>query len=300
MSEVGRLLHSYQERYHKKIYLVDREGLIQIHSDQRLIEKMNIRHQKGIGNIAQSLLSDTVSAVTLEYDYQNRHILILSRYIPEFDWFLIVEHAEGEDLQELRETFVSNLIIGIAVTLLVIVINVLMVNYYQGKLEDMATTDELTGLPNRRFFFTQARRDMANCIRSGRPVSMLMIDIDHFKQINDTYGHGVGDRVLVKTSALFTQVLREGDLSGRIGGEEFAVLLPETGLDSALKVADRLRRSVEKSVVTFGKEKCPVTVSVGIAADNDREGNLERLMGQADMALFRAKKLGRNRVCSAE
>lgn len=299
MDDVGRLLHSYEERYHKRIYMVNREGLIQIHSDQKLIEKVNIRQQKGIGEIASCLLSNTVSPVTCEYDDQGRHTLVRSRYIPEFEWFLIVEHAEGKDLRKLRETFVSNLIIGIAVTLLVIVINVLMVNYYQSKLEDLATTDELTGLPNRRFFFIQARRDMANCFRAGRPVAILMIDIDHFKKVNDTYGHGVGDRILTETSVRLKQALREGDLAGRIGGEEFAVLLPETDMKSALKVAERLRRSVEKAVVTFGHENCSVTISVGVAVDAYQGENLEGLLEQADSALLRAKKLGRNRICKA-
>jgi diguanylate cyclase (GGDEF)-like protein len=298
MSEVGRLLHDYQERYQKKIYLVDRDGLIQIHSNQKLIETVNIHRQEGIRHIAQSLLSDTVSVVTREYDVQNRHKLILSRYIPEFDWFLIVEHTEGEDLQKLQQTFISNLVIGIAVTLLVIVINVLMVNHFQGKLEEMATIDELTGLPNRRFFFTQAKREMAQCLRSGKWVTLLMIDIDFFKKVNDTYGHGVGDRVLTETASRLKDALREGDLAGRIGGEEFAVLLPATERDSALKVAERLRRTISRLPMSFGNKIFPVTISVGIATDQNQEGNLENLMIKADKALFESKKRGRDRVCT--
>jgi diguanylate cyclase (GGDEF)-like protein len=300
MSDIGRLLHSYQERYHKEIYLVDRDGLVQIHSDQELIKKMNIQYQKGIGDIAGFLLSDTVTSVTHEYNDHNRHKLVLSRYIPEFDWFLIVEHTEGEDLQKLRKTFISNLIIGITVTFLVIVINVLMVNHFQGKLEDMATTDELTALPNRRFFFTQAKREMAQCLRSGKWVTLLMIDIDLFKKVNDTYGHGVGDRVLTETASRLKDALREGDLAGRIGGEEFAVLLPATELDSALKVAERLRRTISRFPMYFGNKSCTITISIGIASDNEQEGNLENLMIKADKALFESKKRGRNRVCTSD
>jgi diguanylate cyclase (GGDEF)-like protein len=299
MSEVGRMLHSYEKRYGKKVYLVGKKGFIQAHSDLGLVKKANIREKEGIKNVARDILSEKVEPVVREYEAQEGHVILMSRFIPELDRFLVVEHSAGENMQEIRFTFVRNLIIGIAVTVLVIVINVLMVNFFQGRLEEMAVTDELTGLSNRRSFLRQAGRDVANAVRSRLPVSLLMIDIDNFKQINDKWGHSVGDRVLKQTGELLARTLRGGDLAGRLGGEEFAVILPHAGPDDAREAADRLRRLVQSSTLTAGKDSVSVTVSVGAATDSEHHGDLERLMQQADKALYRAKKAGRNRVSTA-
>ncbi|MFW6055274.1 MAG: sensor domain-containing diguanylate cyclase, partial [Thermodesulfobacteriota bacterium] len=301
MGKMGRLLHSYEERYRKNIYLVSKKGVIQIHTDRKLIEKRDIHHLEGIQNIAQDLLVEDRSKVIREYDRQDRQIIVLSRYVPEFDWFLIVEHEQGEAMREIKNVFVRNLTIGLVVTVLVIVIIVFVVNYYQSRLEKLATTDELTGLPNRRFFINQAKRDLANSARWGRPFSLLMIDIDHFKRINDTAGHEAGDLALKAIAELFRHTLRSGDLVGRLGGEEFAALLPQTDSDQAREVAERLRRFVEASA-SIAQGVNGVTVSVGLTTRVSvrDEGELEMVMKEADRALYRAKELGRNRVCIAD
>lgn len=299
MGEVGRMLQSYQERYSKKIYLVDRDGLIQVHPDQHLIQKVNIREVPGIGEVASSILAGIVSPVAVEYDDKNAHKLVRSQFVPEFDWFLIVEHSEGDDLQELRETFIINLIIGFAVTLLVIIINVLMVHHFQGRLELMATIDELTKVPNRRSFFCQAKRDLSRCIRSGAPASLLMIDIDHFKRINDTHGHTAGDLVLKETAKKLSETLREGDLAGRLGGEEFAILLPNTEHETALQVAERLRLTVATHIVLLRNSTCMVTLSIGVATEQGPDITLESLLAKADNGLYTSKHQGRDRVSLA-
>lgn len=298
MSDVGRMLSSYQKRYDKHIYLVDRQGVVQVHAEQDLIESMNIYEQPGMNGVARKLLSETATEpVIIEYDPPGReHSIIISRFIPEFEWFLIVEHAEGQAMREIRTTLYRNLLIGLMVTVLVIVINVLLVNYYQGKLEDLATTDDLTGLPNRRFFMAQAAREVANASRAGRPVSMLMIDLDHFKSVNDTCGHATGDCVLRQVAQLLQQALRKGDLAGRIGGEEFAVILPQAGAASAQEVAERLRVLVEQSSLPSGEDTRKVTASVGVTTDTEGRLELESLLKQADRALYAAKERGRNMV----
>ena len=302
MREVGRLLDSYNEKYNKKVYLVDRSGLVQVHTDQSRILNADITEMDGIGKIAEKILTDTAtSTVTVEYDREGEHFLVLSKYIPQFDWFLVVEHKEGKEMQEIRTVFTSNLVIGLVVTLLVIIINVFMVNYFQKRLEDLATTDELTGLANRRFFMGQAKKQLAGAQRSGLPLSLLLIDFDHFKQINDNWGHEIGDRVLKESSDLFLQTLRKADLAGRLGGEEFAVLLPQAGMKEAEEVAHRLCRLVEHSNLPAGVKDCPVTISVGAATLSGDEVDLESLMNSADRALYSAKELGRNTVfCATE
>ena len=302
MSEVGRLLHSYQQRYDKQIYLVDREGVYQVHPQQELILNQSIKNKKGMSEIAPELLNETASVpVVKEYDTSGGgHSIIISRYIPEFEWFLIIEHSEEEGLREIRATLYQNVFIGLAVTILVIVINIFMVNHYQGKLEDLATTDELTRLPNRRSFLAHAMREIANAERTGNQVSLLMIDLDHFKEVNDTCGHEAGDKTLKQTAEIMQSALRQGDLAGRLGGEEFAVILPGTGIASAREAAERLRDLVQKASLPSGVEECSVTVSVGVATCSDGEEGLESLLKRADDALYSAKSSGRNTVCLAE
>jgi diguanylate cyclase (GGDEF)-like protein/PAS domain S-box-containing protein len=166
------------------------------------------------------------------------------------------------------------------------------------ELERRAYTDYLTGLANRRHFLEQAESELVRTLRYGRELSILMLDIDRFKTINDTYGHKVGDVVLKKLADVCSATLRDVDIVGRLGGEEFAVLLPETGEKSAMEVAERLRGALAASqVVLSGGLPLHFTASFGVAILEDKDTNIDTLLNQADQALYRAKSEGRNRVC---
>jgi len=162
----------------------------------------------------------------------------------------------------------------------------------QVQMKTLADTDGLTGLSTRRHFMEQADIVLKAALRYAHPASLLMLDIDHFKHINDTRGHAVGDRVLQAVAGLLSQTVREVDVLGRLGGEEFGVLLPETGLASAALAAERIRRGVE----ALRPEGHNLTVSIGLA--ELQEEGLEALMIRADNLLYAAKKAGRNRVCT--
>ncbi len=157
-------------------------------------------------------------------------------------------------------------------------------------------TDSLTHVPNRRSFLETAERLLKRTRFARRPVALLMLDLDRFKSINDSYGHQTGDEVLVAFCRLSTLMLRPADLFGRIGGEEFACLLPDTGQQDALWLAERLRVAFEGTAHTVGPQTLRTTVSVGIAVSDDADVDLGTLLKQADQALYRAKELGRNRV----
>lgn len=170
--------------------------------------------------------------------------------------------------------------------------------YTYDELERRAYYDFLTGLANRRYFLECAEQELIRSLRYGSEFSIGMMDVDHFKQINDTYGHKVGDMVLQKLSEISRAVLRDIDLIGRIGGEEFAILLPETGRDQAMEAAERLRAALAAAKVAMPSGlPLQFNVSLGVATLEGRDTNIDVLLNQADQALYKAKSEGRNRVC---
>lgn len=169
------------------------------------------------------------------------------------------------------------------------------------RLEMDALTDVLTGLPNRRYLIERLSHDWAMARRSGQPLTCMVLDIDHFKRINDAHGHDVGDRVLEKVADVLRGCIRGTDVVCRYGGEEFVVVGADSDLDSSLKCAERLRHAVElEASAAFPQLERPVTVSIGVAIRNDVTRTPEMLLKAADEALYQAKQTGRNRVCSAQ
>jgi len=168
------------------------------------------------------------------------------------------------------------------------------------ELNQKAHIDYLTELNNRGHFMEQAEKELSRSQRYQKDMAMFMMDIDFFKKINDSHGHKIGDIVLKKLADVCRQTLREVDIIGRIGGEEFAILLPETNRAEALEVAERLRLAVADSKVPM-KDGLPVqyTVSIGVSSVASADDNIDMLLSRADQALYQAKQSGRNRVCAA-
>jgi eukaryotic-like serine/threonine-protein kinase len=168
------------------------------------------------------------------------------------------------------------------------------------RVEQLATTDPLCGISNRRHFFELAGHQVRVAARGDRPLAGVMLDIDHFKRINDTYGHAVGDDVIRAVANRLTENLRGIDILGRYGGEEFAVVLPDVA-DDVLTIAERIRATVAATPVDAAVGPVPVTVSVGVgvAILAGGEDDLDALLARADSALYRAKQNGRNQVVLA-
>jgi len=165
-------------------------------------------------------------------------------------------------------------------------------------LQALAITDGMTGIFNRRHFMERGTHDLKMAQRYKRPIAMIMLDIDHFKQVNDTYGHAAGDQVLMNLVSICIRMKRETDIFGRLGGEEFGILLLETPAAMACEVAERIRCEVEASSVDYEGTSIKITVSIGVCA---MEGDikfktLDQLLKIADKRLYRAKESGRNRV----
>lgn len=163
------------------------------------------------------------------------------------------------------------------------------------KLEELASIDDLTGVWNRRYFFEMGKTEFLRSKRYKASFALMMIDLDHFKTINDTYGHAAGDEVLKRITAVLKKNLRDVDILARLGGEEFAVLLPNTETHGANIVAERLRKAVESSLFIFENREMPATISIGIA-DHKSSASLDELIKNADSALYTAKNQGRNTI----
>lgn len=169
------------------------------------------------------------------------------------------------------------------------------------RLERLANTDALTGLANRRRFMERLDDEVERANRYRRPLSLLCLDLDHFKQVNDTCGHPTGDEVLRRVGGILHELGRDTDLPARLGGEEFAVLLPETDVEGAVSLAERIRRRVAAEEVEVDEgEALRVTVSVGVASMGGGIRDPESLLQAGDRALYRAKAMGRNRVSLRE
>jgi diguanylate cyclase (GGDEF)-like protein len=164
------------------------------------------------------------------------------------------------------------------------------------QLRELADVDELTKLPNRRQFLRSLETEFARVQRYDRPLSVLMIDADDFKLINDRHGHFAGDEVLQALAVRFRGIVRQIDLLGRLGGEEFAVALMEADMPAALETAERLRREIAAEPFQVAAGKIQVTVSVGVATRRARDDNAAQLLSLADKAMYLAKTGGRNRV----
>lgn len=167
---------------------------------------------------------------------------------------------------------------------------------YHEEVFRLSTTDGLTQLYNRRYFMEQVAREEARARRYGRPLSLVILDVDHFKEINDRHGHVGGDHVLRQLATLLRANLRQEDLLGRYGGEEFAILLPETDAEGGRSMAEKIRNLVESARFQFEEESIAVTVSAGISSTAPDTQDHEDLLRSADEKLYEAKRAGRNRV----
>ncbi len=168
------------------------------------------------------------------------------------------------------------------------------------RIQIAATTDALTGVCNRGHLYDLGSREVSRCRRYGHPLSTIMVDLDNFKRINDEHGHHTGDRVLSRVAELCVENLRESDVVGRYGGDEFAILLPETDLEQAMLTAERLRATLAAQAVAGDGGEVDITASFGVAELDEEEETLEGLLARADGSLFDAKRGGRDRVETGE
>lgn len=289
---VRHLLSDYQKRYQRSVYFVNATGKVVLFGNQTLPGN-DIRAVDGLRAIADHILSSP--AGSYQYRLEGRDHLLNVRYVPELKWYLFVEKVEDDALSGIRRTLYLNLAVCAAVTVFVLLLTGVTLRRYQDRLEEMATTDKLTGLANRQTAEILLPRILADARRSQAPLAAVLIDIDNFKGINDQYGHLAGDRVLQRVAGLIAANLRASDLACRWGGEEFLLLLKDCAGEQALALADKLRSIVADAATELESEAVRVTLSAGVALYLPPQSP-EQLINGADQALYAAKRGGRNRA----
>ncbi|RLJ68073.1 sensor domain-containing diguanylate cyclase [Sulfurisoma sediminicola] len=287
---VRRLLSEYQERFQRTIYFVDERGRIVVFGT-RLNRDPELRKVEGVGNLVDRILAERHGTYQFVAGGDN-HILHVN-YLPELKWYLFVEQNEDVALAGIRRTLYVNLAISLAVTLVVMLLTHLVLSRYQRRMEEMAATDKLTGLLNRQASAIVVDKVMAEYRREPRPVSVLLADVDHFKEINDRYGHLAGDAALRGVAETLHNGLRGSDIAVRWGGEEFLLVLRGCDLSEAEWIAEKLRAAVEQA--PLGERALRTTISIGVAEYDGSEAP-DQWFNRADAALYRAKHAGRNRV----
>ncbi len=295
LDTMAEILDSYQSRFHRNIYFVDAKGEIKIAGKSMKNVQGPITKLPGISTIANDILNNDARPTQLEYKHDGATILMSSRFIPELEWYLLVEQNITNDIRPIERVFVINIIVSAIITLLILVLTLFAVNRYQRRLELIAGTDTLTGLLNRQAFEIVFQQAILDSERRGVPLSVILFDIDFFKMVNDNHGHLAGDRILQNIADITKNALRESDIVTRWGGEEFLVLLKDCPLEKASALAEKIRAMIAGHDFVLPTSELNLTTSLGVAEYAYRE-TWASFFGRADAALYRAKSEGRNRV----
>jgi diguanylate cyclase (GGDEF)-like protein len=281
----------YQDSYDRQVYFVEPSGQITL-SDENLHTHSNIHQTEGLASISEQVLSSPNGSYT--YTRQGKEVFLNARFVPELGWYLLVEQI-GRPESHIQKTLWVNLFVSLVITVIVLILAHLTVQKYQRRLITMATTDKLTGLHNRHAFDVTFKQSIKVTSRDKQPLSIVLIDIDHFKNINDNYGHLGGDKVLCKLANILTHSMRESDFLCRWGGEEFIMLLPKCNLEQAAALAEKTRSVINSDSTLIKDENINISASFGVSQYLIGETR-EQFIKRVDSALYRAKIHGRNRV----
>lgn len=291
-TKVSAMIDDYERRYGRVIYFVDRGGLVVLAGRSAPAKGQKISTLPGLSEIAINVLHQGDGSYT--YELAGKTHLLNVRMIPELNWYVFVERVEDEAIAGVRNALYINIAIALLVTVLVVGLVAFMINWFHGGLERMARIDKLTNLINRQSFDLLLGQAVKHARRERQSLSLMMFDIDHFKRINDRYGHLAGDKVIRAVADATVASVRRSDVVCRWGGEEFLVMLSNCDRDAAVTLAEKVRTQVE-AATAGGGEAIGATVSLGVTELRDTDTD-DMLLQRVDEALYEAKRQGRNRT----
>lgn len=289
---IEKMLYTFKEKYKYDVYFVDNAGEITLFS-KHLNKRGNIATIKGLKEIHPAILN--TKSNQHEYQNQDGEYLLNTKYIDKLGLRLFVEINKKEYLDDLRKTFYINLFFSLIITLLVTAIIIYTINIYQKQLIQLASEDALTGLCNRRKFNESFDASFKNYQKGVKSLVLILIDIDNFKQVNDTFGHLVGDQTLMRVAHLLKTQLRVTDTIARWGGEEFSILLTDISKEDAIKIAQKLQRCVKEDKKLIELLQYPLTISLGLGELSSLESQ-DGLAYKVDQALYKAKEEGKDKL----
>ncbi len=292
---IEAMLNSFKSKYKYDVYFIDPKGELMLYS-QGLNKRGNIASIEGLSELKEAIFSG--NKTQFEYKDTEGEYLLNTKYIDKLKLHLFVEINKKEYLATLQKTFYTNLLMSLLVTLLVIAIIVYTINIYQKQLVQLASEDALTKLCNRREFNEQFERFSKMHHKGQTSLALMLMDVDDFKEVNDTFGHLVGDEVLVRLAQLLKENVRSSDIVARWGGEEFAILLVGVCIETTEEIAQILRERIKHDVVLQGILGRALSVSIGVGMFNHLESQ-DGLVHKVDNALYEAKKAGKDQVVIA-
>ena len=292
VTDIVSILHDKETRYGKTIYLTDNTGTIQVHK-----EKSSILSSKLEPDIFEKIQNTrhSQSNPDLKMEIEYNDFLLTSRYVPELDWYIVIEQNKNTLESSARKIFITDIIVGFVTTLLLFLLSWKIIDRFRTQLTNMANTDVLTGISNRREFNRKFSEISYRMVRYSVPASIILIDLDDFKEINDRNGHLTGDKVLMLISGTIRKVIRPDDTFARWGGDEFILML-EQDISQAELLAERLSEEIkERKIVEELNLEKEITMSIGVTNCNPEEP-LNSVISRVDEAMYRSKTSGKNSI----
>ncbi len=292
---IEEMLNSFKDKYKYDVYFIDKKGEITLFS-KKLNKRGNLANIDGLKELQADIFSHKVS----QHEYKNKdgEYLLNTKYIDKLKLHLLVEINKKEYMDDIQKTFYTNLVASLIITLVVTMIIIYTINLYQNQLVQLASEDVLTGLANRRRFNEYFERALKAYQKSVKSVSLILIDVDNFKEVNDTFGHLTGDKTLVRIAHILKSKLRHTDMVARWGGEEFAILLLDVSKADALSIANSIHTAIKEDSALHELLHHPITVSLGVGELTNAESQ-DGLVYKVDKALYRAKNEGKDQVVFA-
>ncbi|MGH1372194.1 MAG: sensor domain-containing diguanylate cyclase [Cellvibrionaceae bacterium] len=287
------MIETYQQRYGRQVYFANKQGDIVLHGSM-LKNASNLRAMEGINEIATQIL--TSQGGTFSYRRDGQNTFLKSRFISQLNWYLLVEQQQ-QTSNQVTDALWINLALSAGITLVILTLAFLTLNHFQNRIEELASRDQLTQTANRNNFEAGFDQMVYYAHRQRQNLSIIVTDIDHFKSVNDNFGHLAGDRILTQVAAVLSAQLRKSDVICRWGGEEFLVVLPDCNLTFAASIAEKMRKAIETNIATDDTQS--ISASFGVAELENETETSQQLFARADAALYDAKAKGRNCVCCA-
>ncbi|MFT5835509.1 MAG: diguanylate cyclase (GGDEF)-like protein [Sulfurimonas sp.] len=295
ISYIDEMLNMFKKKYNLNVYFLDEEGKVVL-TRQNKNTPAHIDDMKELKHYKDEILSKSTEII--EYEKNGEDYILKTKYIPELDIYLVVEAKLNDFAKEATQVFYINLGLSLSFTFIFALIIMLVLKSYHQKLERLADFDSLTDLSNRRHFDKQFEQFLALHKRDERPISLLFMDIDDFKTVNDELGHQIGDEVLIKTANILKKGIRKTDLIARWGGEEFVIAFIDTNINDAHTITQKIKEIIEKDEGIKKSLGYNITASFGLTYCTNYD-TIDTIISRADKAMYEAKEHGKNRIVLA-